>query len=328
MRVTLFGYQKAFDLIDHRILVQKLRKLDLPIEITNWIIDFLSDRSQRIKLSEGCYSEWGAVPSGVPQGTKLGPWLCLVLINDLEINNVGNIWKYVDDTTTSEIVAKGVGSNSQIIANTIAHAQWSSENRVKLNSDKCKELRISFARNKAQLAPIVVDNKELHCVDSAKLLGVTISNNLTWNEHIDQAIKKASKRMYFLIQLRRAKVPRNEIILFYASCIGSVLTYPSPVFFYALPMYLKKDLERVEKRALATICPGLTHKDALELSNIVSINDYIAGLCNKTFTSIVNDETHRLHSMLEFREPSRYELRHKRRFVVPKCKTERFKNSF
>ena len=271
MRVTLFDYQIAFDHIDHRILVQKLRKLDLPIEITNWIIDFLSDRSQRIKLSEGCYSEWGAVPSGVPQGTKLGPWLFLVLINDLEINNVGNIWKYVDDTTTSEIVAKEAGSNSQIIANTVT--QWSSENRVKLNSDKCKELRISFAKSKAQLAPIFVDNKELECVDIAKLLGVTISNNLTWNEHIDQAIKKASKRMYFLLQLKRAKVPRNEIILFYTSCIRSVLTYyASPVLFHALPMYLKKNLERVEKRALAIICPGLSYTDALELSNIVSIN--------------------------------------------------------
>ena len=134
--------------------------------------------------------------------------------------------------------------------------------------------------------------------------------------------------MYFLIQLRRAKVPRNEIILFYASCIGFVLTYASPVFFYALPMYLKKDLERIEKRALAIICPGLSQMDPLQLSNIVSIKDYIAGLCNKTFTSIVNDPTHRLHSMQQFREPSRYELRNKRRFVVPKCKTERLKNSF
>ena len=120
------------------------------------------------QLSEGCYSERGAVPSGVPQGTVLGPWLFLVLINDLEINNVGNIWKYADDTTTSKIVAKGPGSNSQIIANTVA--QWSSENPVKLNSDKCKELRISFAENKAQLAPLFVDNKELECVDSSKLL--------------------------------------------------------------------------------------------------------------------------------------------------------------
>ena len=130
-----------------------------------------------------------------------------MLINYLEINNAGNIWKYVDDTTTSEVVVKGTSSNSQLIADTIV--QWSFENRVKLNSEKCKELRISFAKNKTQLAPIVVNNQELECVESTKLPGVTISHNLTWNMHIDQIIKKASKRMYFLIQLKRANVARH-----------------------------------------------------------------------------------------------------------------------
>ena len=67
-RVILFDYRKAFDLIDHSILVGKLGRLDLPNNIINWIIDFLSDRSQRIKLSEGCFSEWGPVPSGGPSG--------------------------------------------------------------------------------------------------------------------------------------------------------------------------------------------------------------------------------------------------------------------
>ena len=105
---------------------------------------------------------------------------------------------------------KGASSNSQLIADT--DVQWSFENRVKLNSEKCKELRISFAKNKTQLAPIVVNNQELECVESAKLLA--ISNNLTCNMHIDQIIKKASKRMYFLIHLERANVERHELILF------------------------------------------------------------------------------------------------------------------
>ena len=86
---------------------------------------------------------------------------------------------------------------------------------------------------------------------------------------------------------------------------------------FAIDMYLKKDLERVEKRALSIICPGLAYREALEFLHIDSILDYIANLCKKTFSSIANDPAHRLHSMLPFSGPSRYNLRLKRRFVIP-----------
>ena len=58
VRTILFDHRKAFDFIDHRILVEKLCRLNLPTRSINWIIDFLSNHSQRIKLSEDCYSEW------------------------------------------------------------------------------------------------------------------------------------------------------------------------------------------------------------------------------------------------------------------------------
>ena len=88
----------------------------------------------------------------------------------------------------------------------------SSDNRVKLNSDKCKELRISFAKEESHFAPIVISNEELGLVNSAKLLGVTISNYLTWNEHINEIIKKASKRSCFLSQLKRARVAKQDLV--------------------------------------------------------------------------------------------------------------------
>jgi hypothetical protein len=127
----------------------------------------------------------------------------------------------------TEVVPKGHQSCLQSIANCMA--QWSSINRFKLNNDKCKELRICFVGNQQDFQPIRVNGIELEAVESAKLLGVTVSCNLTWNVH-NNVVKKAAKQLYFLIELR-AKLPRKDLVLFYITYIQSILTYASPVFF-------------------------------------------------------------------------------------------------
>ena len=73
--------------------------------VVNWICD-LNSRYQRVKLAKDCSSEWKTVPAGVPQGTKLGPWLFIIMINDLEVTSSDRVFKYVDDTTTCEIVKR------------------------------------------------------------------------------------------------------------------------------------------------------------------------------------------------------------------------------
>ena len=72
------------------------------------------------------------------------------------------------------------------------------DNRVHLNADKCEKLRISFATKATDFDPVIVSKKELEVMDSAKMLGVTISSSLSCNTHIDEVIKKASKQLYFL----------------------------------------------------------------------------------------------------------------------------------
>ena len=81
VRLVLLDFRKAFDLIDHQLLMVKLLSLDVSPSVINWVRDFLTDRQQRVKLASDCYSECPLVPAGVPQGTKLSPWLYVLMIN-------------------------------------------------------------------------------------------------------------------------------------------------------------------------------------------------------------------------------------------------------
>ena len=220
VQVVLFDYRKAFDLIDHGILVQKILSLSIPRGMAQWVINFLTSRKQRISSPR----------PGVPT------------------------WKYVDDT----IVPRGKDSHVQHSVNYVA--EWSSCNLMQLNVAKCKELVIDFKKFKHHFESLVVSDKNLTVVKNAKILGLTISNNLTWNTHIGEIITKANKRMYFLVLLRKAGVPSSEFLLYLCK---TVLEYCAPVFHHAIPSYLSEDLERIQKRALNVISPGHSYCDNL-----------------------------------------------------------------
>jgi hypothetical protein len=175
--------------------------------VFKWIKDFLTGRKQRVKLNQNSYSDWADISAGVPQGTNLGPWLFIIMINDLRIND-SNIWKFVVDTTLDEIVRKNEESKVQTLIDDLT--RQISENQFKLNETKCKELRIGFCKPRAMFDPIIVNGEILEVVDSAKILGLSVSNNLKWNNHIDQIISKTRKRLY----LRERELARKN--LFYS----------------------------------------------------------------------------------------------------------------
>ena len=107
--------------------------------IIRWICSFLYGRRQAVKI-KNIVSPWLPVHAGVPQGTKLGPILFLLMINDLATETLllSRHWKYVDDLTISEVIQSGGTWSLQKDLNVIA--QWSSRNNINLNPKKCKEL--------------------------------------------------------------------------------------------------------------------------------------------------------------------------------------------
>ena len=325
VRVVLFDFKKAFDLIDHNILKRKLSNYDLPPCIVCWILDFLTDRKQRVKLSNDCYSEWGTVPAGVPQGTKLGPWLYLIMINTVGVADVDQ-WKYVDDTTVAETVLKNDVSAMQEYVEDLSNQSLA--NKFQLNETKCKELRISFAKFKPDFAPIRINDKDIEVVTSLKLLGLNISNDLKWNTHISEIVRKVSTRLYFLKQLKRAGLATKEMLLFYLSCVRPVTEYACHVFHNSLTKYLSDDLEKLQKRALGIIFPHIPYCDALEQAGLDSLYSRRDTLTKKLFNDIVQNTSHKLHALLPEENGSSMNLRRKNMFNYPVCKTNRFQNSF
>ena len=146
-----------------------------------------------MKLVNDCLSKSGNVPAGVPQGTELGSWLFVLMINALPPDGVYQA-KFVDDLTISETISKSEVSKIQNSVNSIK--EWSYNNLFRLHDDKCKELRIDYKQDRSIFPPIIINGKHIKIVSEVKLLGITLKSDLRWNSHVHHITSKFSKCLY------------------------------------------------------------------------------------------------------------------------------------
>ena len=205
---------------------------------------------------------------GIPQGTRLAPLLFAILVNGL-----ASFWpcrvKYVDDTTVFEIIPRCSPSYLPCIADHIC--QFATERGMRLNPKKCREMVINFLQfQPTQLGPLQLMGSVVKRVNSYKILGIHVTNDLSWNVHIDYVFKKANKRLYALRLLVRSKVPAVDLIAIYCALVRSILEYGSPVWA-ALPEYLSDVVESVQRKALRIVFPGLAYNEALVASGLQTL---------------------------------------------------------
>ena len=244
-------FSKGFDLVDHCALMKELQVMNVHIAIIRWIGTFLTQQPQHCRIA-GSLSSLVFPFGGIPQGTNLALMLFAILVNQL-VSSWPLCAKYVDDTTICEVVPRCSPSYLQVLVNEIN--EFATVEACDLIQKKCKEMEINFLKHQCvNLQPLVVGDTVAKQVDNYKLLGVYISSGLSWNEHVDFIVKKATKRLYSLRILRKAGVQEADLVRIYCSLIRSVLEYGAPVWS-DLPGYLSNIIELVQRRALRIICP-------------------------------------------------------------------------
>ena len=164
-------------------------------------------------------------------------------------------------------------------------------------------------------------------VRSIKSLGVIFTDDLKWTNHVNTITSKASKRLYLLRQLKRADVGNVDLVDFYCSCIRLVLEYACQLFHSALPQYLVKDIECMQKRAMRIVYPDMTCNDVLINAGISILENRRKNLSCKLFDNIVSKDDHNFIKLLPSRTANR-DLRKDRTFEVPISNTNRFEKSF
>jgi hypothetical protein len=195
IRVVFLDISKAFDRVWHKGLLYKLKSCGISGRLLEWLKDYLTNRQQRVTIN-GVHSKWGKIGAGVPQGSVLGPLLFLIFINDIEhVLKHCKIRFFADDTCLFIEVDDPSTTADAINEDLEALNQWSNRWLVKFSPPKTEELIVSNKRNKPRHPVLYLDGTPVKRVNSHKHLGVTITNNLSWNEHIKEIEDKASRRL-------------------------------------------------------------------------------------------------------------------------------------
>ena len=151
IHALFIDFRKAFDLVDHGILLNKLAHMNVNKNFWLWVKSFLSGRTQQVKLNQAL-SSIADCPAGVPQGSVLSPTLFNIHIDDLDACVPEKLevstYKYADDCTQSERIMKGECSNMQEVLDSVQN--WSDTNKMKLNAKKTKNMWICFGKSDPQ----------------------------------------------------------------------------------------------------------------------------------------------------------------------------------
>lgn len=241
--VIYTDFEKAFDRVDHIILLQKLQQLGIHGDLYRWVKSYILNRKQAVVIG-GNRSDFVSIPSGVPQGSLLGPLFYIAYISDIGLcfRHAQHLL-YADDTKIYMKV-NTIEDCMKLQEDLDRLSLYYLTNRITVNVAKCAHIQFTRRKNPIDYN-FKLNNVSLNKVYSVKDLGVYLDSKLTFNSHFEYIVNKAYKNLGFIIRVTRDFTDISCIKVLYYAYIRSILEYCSTVWN---PQYVTHEhsLERLQ----------------------------------------------------------------------------------
>lgn len=271
---------KAFDTLDHDILLTKLQHYGIKNIELQWFHSYLTGRSQFVEIN-GAKSDMSTITTGVPQGSILGPLLFLIYMNDIpEASILFKSILYADDTSLLHAVDLSVTAYVDTDVNLLNSEldkiyDWLAVNRLSLNVKKTKFMVFHYHNKRITEISIKINSIELERVTNFDFLGLTINENLSWKSQTNKIANKITKFIGVLNRLKHY-LPERILYTLYCSMIQSHISYSILTWGFEL-----NRLEKLQKRAIRVIAcarynahtePIFKYFKTLKIKNIFELN--------------------------------------------------------